>query len=98
MGDNERADLADRLIRLEVKFEEHEKGAVIRKLELDKKLDSIIGKQDGQQCIMHSARMIEVDIKLDAHSKQLAYLERMLYIGIGGLGVIVFAIRIFVKG
>jgi hypothetical protein len=104
MGDNERADLADRLIRLEVKFEEHEKGAVIRKQDSDKKLDSIISKQDGQQCIMHSARMIEMDGRLveqsgrlGEHSKRIDYLERVLYIATGGLTVIVFALNFFNK-
>ena len=119
MGDNERADLADRITRLEVKFEEHEKGAVTRKDDLALILGEIKRKVDGQQCTLHTARMLEIDAKIEKNRSdadkaiealhkritngastiagRVNYIERVMYLGMGGLAVIVFVLDMAIR-
>lgn len=97
MGDNERAELGERIAKVEGLLESHEKNAMERKQAIEKKFDAIFLKLDGQNCRVHEANMKKLqDDNTDIFGR-LKFLEKAYWTGVGALTVLIFFVKFFIK-
>ena len=112
MSDNEREELGERVAVLEALFKQHEEGAVIRKAELSKQLDSITDKLSNQQCAVHTVNMLamqgqitgikdkdipNLEKKIEGNGSRLTFLEKAYWTGVGGLTVLMALLKWVIK-
>ena len=105
MSDTERSEITDRILKLEVIFENHERLAVERKGELARTLEAITVKLDSHQCAAHQINMLTLkqqyreikETEIPELAKRLSFVERCLWMGLGGLAVLEIVLRIFGK-
>lgn len=95
MSDRE---LGERMARLEGLLESHEQNALERRASIEKRFDVIAQKLEEQQCVVHAARMLQMQKDLDVvlHEK-VPFLERAYWIGVGALSVLTFCVPLVMR-
>lgn len=97
MEANERAELGERIAKMEGLLENHEKNAIERKASIEKKFDAIFSKLDSQNCRVHEANMKKLqDDNTDIFCR-LKFLEKAYWTGVGALTVLIFFVKFFIK-
>jgi len=95
MSDRE---LGERMARMEGLLESHEKNALERRASIEKRFDVIAKKLDDQQCVVHAARMLQIQKDLDVVlDEKIPFLERAYWIGVGALSVLTFCVPLVMR-